>query len=256
MTTTIKIFGERNTSTNALKALIEINSTSKVAPSVAKELDPNVTHRLRLARMLLIPAVWREHMIDSVFEGRPPLRAWKHAATLFNEMQCFEGCHVIFCVRHPMSWLLGLFKRPYHIHGKASESFYDFLDKRWKTVGREGLGRAETSPIELYNIKMASYAKLQCRLQEMGHTYSVVRHEDFAVDQEQVFLNLAPHLDGPHTEFQTLDASTKDSKKTRSYYQDYYGEERWRDEIDVRSNSRIVENIDWSALEGLRYFPD
>lgn len=251
----IKIFGERNTATNAVKAMIEANSASRLAPSVVGEVAPEWTGRLRIAAKLKLPDRYREAMVDRAFSGRGPLETWKHAVTFFDGVEAFSDCHVVFCVRHPASWALGLFRRPYHIPGPKAASLSEFLDKRWKTRGRERLSRREVSATELYNVKMAGFADLQERLAASGLGYSVVRQEDFAIDQEAVFVRLAPHLTQPAAAFHTLDASTKDKRKSRAYYEDYYGNQRWKDEIDPASSERLREEIDWGAVENLGYAP-
>jgi hypothetical protein len=251
----IKIFGERNTSTNALKLLIERNSGARLAPSVAREIDPGIARRLKWARRLRVPEALRERMIDRVFEGHDCLKAWKHTTTRFDDVTPLAGCHVIFCVRHPASWLLGLHRRPYHIHTSIPADLGAFLDLRWNTVGREGLGRAQTSAMELYNLKMAAYADLQSRLGAVSATCSIVRHEDFAVDQAAVFAALVPFLGSPPKAFRPLERSTKDPSRSRSYYEEYYGNQRWRDEIDAECATRINAEIVWSALRPLGYEP-
>lgn len=251
----IKIFGERNTSTNALKEMLETNSASRVLPSTAIELDAGIRPRLARAQKLRLPQSLRERMSDRVFEARSPLEAWKHRLTDFENLAEFADCHLIFCVRHPASWVFGLHRRPYHIHGRPAKTLDAFLDKRWRTVGREGLGRSKTSATMLYNRKMAAFVGLQARLKAAGLRYSVVRHEDFAMDQAAVFARLAPHLSQPAVTFRPLDASTKDQRRTRAYYQDYYGQQLWRDEIDQQSMARIKAEIDWSLVDDLYYTP-
>ncbi|WP_170457671.1 hypothetical protein [Ruegeria arenilitoris] len=251
----VKVFGERNTSTNALTSLICKNSRSSVAPSTAKDLDPGFLKRIRLAEKLGVPSGVREWMTDRVFVGRDPLSMWKHTATNFDDVASLADTHVVFCVRHPASWILGLYKRPYHVHGRAASGLTEFLDKRWKTVGRERLNGRRVGAIELYNIKMHAYSELQQRLHSMGISHSIVRHEDFAVDQHSVFEKLKPYLVGPNTEFSSLDASTKDQEKSREYYRDYYGGQKWRNEIDADSMQRINEEIEWQLLEVLSYYP-
>lgn len=255
MVKTVKIFGERSTSTTALKALIESNSQSRVAPSVWTDLNPSLAKRLALAKRLKIPPAFQERIIDRVFHNCSPLQAWKHTLTEFEDVSDFGECHVIFCVRHPASWLLALHKRPHHIYGEKPETLSGFLNKRWKTVGREGLDRAETSATELYNRKMAAFFKLQSRLSEVGVSYSIVRHQDFAVDQAKAFSQIKQHLDGASSTFTPLETSTKDRRKSRAYYQDYYGNQRWRDEIDARSMDRIRSEIDWSVVKPFDYVP-
>lgn len=255
MTAVIKIFGERNTSTTALKKLVEANSASRVAPSSPGELNSGWTLPLRVARKYSFSAPLRERLVDGIFHGRPALEAWKHAATDFEDIDSLSGHLVIFCVRHPASWALGLFRRPYHVPGPVSPSLDAFLARRWQTLGRERLDRAEMSAMEIYNAKMAAYADLQAQLDAAGTLYCIVRHEDFATDQEGVFGRVALFLDGPSTTFRPLDTSTKDGAKTRDYYKVYYGERRWLDEIDVDSASRIREATEWAGVGRYGYEP-
>lgn len=251
----VKVFGERNTSTNALTSLIRKNSRSRVAPSTANDLDPGFLKKIRFAQKLGVPGGIREWMTDRVFVGRDPLSAWKHTATNFDDVAPFAQSHVVFCVRHPASWILGLYKRPYHVHGRVVSDLTEFLEKRWKTVGRERLDGRKVGAIELYNRKMRAYSEFQQRLISTGISHSVVRHEDFAVDQQSVFETLKPYLVDPETEFSPLDASTKDQEKSRDYYRDYYGCQKWRNEIDADSMQRINAEIEWQLLADLSYHP-
>ncbi len=255
MAKTIKIFGERNTSTNALRSLIKENAQSYVAPGIAKELDPGFKQRLKTAKKWKVPGFFRERMIDRVFDGRGPLEAWKHTAPNFQDISAFSECHVIFCVRHPASWLLGLYKRPYHIYGRPAANFGEFLNKRWKTAKRERLASITTDAITLYNLKMVAYENFQRRLYDADVSYSIVRHEDFAVDQAAVFATLVPRLLDPKLEPTLLDASTKDHGKNRDYYKEFYGKQLWRSEIDSESMARINDEIDWQGLTSVDYRP-
>lgn len=110
----------------------------------------------------------REHLVDAIFRGQPALLSWKHTATNFDDIESLSGHSVIFCVRHPASWVLGLFRRPYHVHGESSPSLSAFLNRRWRTVGRERLERAEMSAMQIYNAKMTAFAGLQARLDAAG----------------------------------------------------------------------------------------
>jgi len=102
---------------------------------------------------------------------------------------------------------------------------------------------------------MAAFIKLQSRLSGLGVSFSIVRHEDFAVDQAKVFSRIKPYLDDPSLTFTPLETSTKDQKKNRAYYQDYYGNQRWRDEIDARSMDRIRYEIVWPDVKQFDYLP-
>ena len=56
MTETVKIFGERNTATNALRQLIQMNSQSKLSPGTLGELYPVRAEVLRRLRRMASPA--------------------------------------------------------------------------------------------------------------------------------------------------------------------------------------------------------
>jgi hypothetical protein len=142
-----KIFGERNTSTNALKQIIESNSFSRCCPSTSKELDPDLARRLGRLQNRSRAAVEAE--IDRVFARNTDRESWKHCATNFENAGSFADLQIFFLVRHPASWLLSLFRNPYHILGKRPDRLADFLEYPWKTVGRERLGQATFTPLSL-----------------------------------------------------------------------------------------------------------
>jgi len=125
-----------------------------------------------------------------------------------------------------------------------------------ENVGRERLGGAEMSALELYNTKIAAYRGLCVRLAALGLSPSIVRHDEFAIDQPAVFPALAPYLEDPVSVPVAIEASTKDADKDRAYYRDYYGSQRWRDIIDSESMARINETINWSELADFGYTPD
>lgn len=251
----LKVFGERNTSTNALTALIRKNSGTKIAPCDAKELQPGFGKRLGAARALRLPVSLQERMIDRVYRKYSPVQAWKHALTDFEDISDFSGVHVVFCVRHPASWMLGLYRHPYHIHGSTAPSLRDFLNRRWRTVQRERMQGKEITAIELYNAKMVGFRNFQSRLLTAGASYSVVKQEDFAMDQAAVFERLRSHLVEPTANFTPLKASTKETAKNADYYRDYYGQQRWRNEIDAASMTLINDQIDWQLVADIGYEP-
>lgn len=253
----VKIFGERHTSTNAVKNIIERNSKTTVFPSSAREVDSDLVDSLNAGKNAgEITTADRERTLDAAFETKGPRLAWKHAATRFEDARAFKGCHVVFCVRHPASWIVGMQRGPYHIPDGAPADLATFLGKRWHTLRRERLAGQEVNITGLYNLKMASFAALQVQLMAAGLTFTVVRQEDVATDQSNVFARLRPHLDGAARKFSPLIASTKDPDKTEAYYRDYYGNERWREDIDAASMARIRDEIAWEPLAVYGYHPD
>ncbi len=255
MAAEIKIFGERNTGTNALKALIEGNSSTRVCPSVAAEIDPHFEAKMNLTRYA--PRRYRkrirERYIDSLFRRTPPRMAWKHTATRFDELQSLDGCPIILMTRHPASWLLGLHRHPYHALIPVERDFAAFLRAKWPLVKRDNLGERTVSPPELWNAKARSHLEFIERLSRRNMTFQVVRFEDFVVDQTAVFDDLRALLRQPAEEPAAVTTSTKERDKNYQYYQEYYGGRKWRDEIDAECRGIIRGSIDWGIAGDLSY---
>ena len=70
----VKIFGERNTGTNALLQLLKLNSESEFHPGTMSELDYYAAKKTAVLQSLGLKPEKREKMTDKVFEGRPLLQ--------------------------------------------------------------------------------------------------------------------------------------------------------------------------------------
>lgn len=251
----VKIFGERNTATNALKQLIERNSRSRVLPSVAKEIDTTFDRAMRLISKLPFKTTLREAYIDRVFRAKSPRLAWKHAATNFSDLSAFRDCAVLLTTRHPASWLVAFHRRPYHALGAVPAKFATFLTTRQKTVWRDNLQRRSMTPIELWNAKMASYVSFSKRLEATGTVCRWVRFEDFVRDQSSVFESLRDILSEPAETVSVIAKSTKERSKDFRYYRDYYGNAVWLRDIDELSRNLIDQRLDWQLAAELGYRP-
>ena len=248
----VKIFGERNTGTNALRRIITEYSASRCLPSTAGELNRFIG---RIGNTAWLPGKpWRERLLDSVFDGRGPLCAWKHCATNFPDAAPFDDVLVLFTVRHPASWLVSLCKRPYQRLGRHPRSIADFLDSEWRTVGRERLGGAAFRPLELLQVKLDSYVGFARKLEQRGISHRFLRFEDLVLRQREVYSSIAPELESPRADFEELQASTKDPSKSLDDYRAYYGSERWREAL--RDLERSVDaQVDWAEFERFGYRP-
>lgn len=251
----IKIFGERNTSTNALKQLIEQNSDSEVIPSVASEIDLRFAAKIRLINAIPKGNLFREYYIDSVFRHAPLKYSWKHTATNFDTVEEFADCFTIINVRHPASWLLALHRRPYHALRSVPKSFERFLSTPWKTLQREGLQQQKMTPANLYNDKIRSYRNFSTRLESIAIEYAFVRFEDFAADQIAVFEQIKPYLVYPSDDPMIVRPGTKDQSQDAAYYKNYYGGEKWRDDLSQAELTLINKAIDWRSLTQFAYDP-
>ncbi|MCG6904527.1 MAG: hypothetical protein LJE68_17800 [Rhodobacter sp.] len=242
----IKIFGERNTATNAVTLIIRKNSRTPLIATTAnmvfaRTAAPGAKLELPKAR------IKREARLDQVFAGAGPIFAWKHAATHFSDISDYRNCLVLFCVRHPASWLMGLHRRPYNNLVRLPADFRAFLDLEWVTLGRELLDGARLDPITLYNEKLRSYLHFINQLQAQDTPYHIVRQEDFAMDQTAFLSEIRPYLSKPKRRFKPIQRSTKDKTKDAEYYRNYYTKELWRAEIDAECMAEIEARVDWQA---------
>lgn len=257
----IKIFGERNTGTHALRELIETNSASRCAPSVAREVDDRVAGRLKRLKMLRWVGASddkilgkREEVLDAAFENVDALHSWKHCATNFETLSPLENVTVLFLVRHPASWLLSLFKNPYHLLPPPDGTLAEFISQKRRTVARERLGEASLRPLEIYNLKIASYLKLRGELEAGGITSRVIRFEDNIINQPGVFEDIRNTLVDPAEIFSPVVRSTKSSGKTLEEYADYYRREAWRSQL-TGLEAVINSQVNWEQISAFDYRP-
>ena len=249
----IKIFGERNTSTGALKLLVERNSKSRVLPSTTAEVDPRFD--MAMVRRLAPHSPEREAYLDSCFRDASPRHSWKHAATIFPDISDFADCLVALTFRHPASWLLALHRRPYHALAPVPPKLADFVTAPWMPVARDRLGTASLTPAGLYNAKAAAAIGFARQLAAAGYGHVTVRFEDFAVDQVAVMERMRPHLLDLASIVTPIEASTKDPSKRRADYRAYYGDGRWVKDIPEDAARVIDAAIDWAAVASLGYRP-
>jgi hypothetical protein len=248
----VKIFGERNTGTNALRKLIDTNSASWCLAGTAGEIEPKAARAIE--RSFWLTDRERERRIDAIFARSSDLFAWKHCATNFDDPSVFDGALVLIAVRHPASWVLSLFRNPYHLLGRKPRNLAQFLDFEWQTAGRERLSTQRFRPLDLYAAKIDSYLALARSLEERGISHRFVRFEDIVLEQEQLFESLKPDLCGAAVEFQPVRKSTKTRRKNADSYREYYGSERWRDEL-AGLESTVDRRVDWVPLGRFGYAP-
>jgi len=249
----VKIFGERNTSTNALKRLIEMNSAARVLPSIAGDLKPGFQNSFNTFVRRIRGREYTETRIDRIFESAPPDRFWKHCATTFDDVSAFDGTLVLFLVRNPYSWLQALHRRPYHARQPIPDSLEEFLTTPWNPVRRDRIGDRTVTPIELYNAKLQSYLGLIEKLDRADHRHFELTFESFAIDQLAVFECLRPFLKDPADLPQPLERSTKDRSRDKDFYRDYYGRELWKKDIGDDARALMNEGVDWAVANEFGY---
>lgn len=246
----VKIFGERNTATNALARVVTSNSRSRLLPSTENDLDRTASKNAWSGQR---PADV-EAALDRIYDGVADTMAWKHAATNFDDVSPFQGVLVLFCMKHPGSWLASLYRNPYHLLGDLPPNLDEFIDFQWRTVKRERLGEATMRPLELYNSKLDSYLNFARQLSSVGATSAFIRQEDLLLDPDRVFRTLGPLLASPRQRFRMRQRSAKNGWLPLFVTKHYYAKQRWKDSIEGLEQE-INRQVDWDLFGQLGYEP-
>lgn len=254
----VKIFGERNTGTNALKRIIENNSKSICLPGTVQDVDSS--HRLKFKKWKLLQLstgkseLWYKRRqaaeIDKIFSKQPLTNKWKHSATYTHDVIQLQNVTVLFCIRHPVSWIYGLWKKPYHALQPTPNEFKEFIKVDWELMERDNLNTRTLKPVELYIEKLNSYIDIIEKLQAKKINFKIIKMEELILQQESVFENIKNVLLSPNLEFSKLSNSTKSKNLDLEYYKYFYGNEIWRTEI----SKHIADITDQIPTELYKYF--
>ena len=244
----VKIFGERNTGTNALALFIDRNSSTELLPGTAREILPSYRGPLEESGLRV-----NEAIIDSIFEGEPLSKSWKHACTSFSiaDLQDFQNCTTIILFRNPYSWCHRLWERPYNTLVAMPPVFAQFIGMNWPTVRRERMGEKALSPPELINEKMRQYLSFIASAAAEGIQVTVVPFELLVCDPLAVWRHIGPCLSEPSQNPTIVVESTKDRSKDLAYYQDYYGSELWKKRINDADMKLMQDLVDWNVYTEL-----
>ena len=229
----IKLYGERNTNTNYMSRLIGLNLD-------ARELRGTVPKWMRYL-------FGTERQRDLYFEFTYGNNlGWKHScvkppdALLKYRLVREKRVAFVSITKNPYSWLLSLHRNHYHQEYREPPSFEEFLTLPWKTVGREECGAVVANPVELWNLKNASYLHLR----ELGGLN--ITTESLFEDAEAVIAKIGKHFGiGRRQEaFVNYEVSTKNRDVGPEYYRDYYLNERWAEKLSNESLEIINRTLD------------
>jgi len=251
MTKKLKMYGERNTNTNYMSKLIQLNlELQEIRGTVPHYVDKAQRHFQRLLS-------GNEQIKDIYFDltfGKN--LGWKHScvqptATLKNCKLVDEELIFITITKNPYSWLLSLYRNPYHQYylNQKKPSFEEFLLSPWKTVGRDKTQRSLKDPIELWNIKNSSYLQLQ--------EFNVlnITTESIFIDAGKIICEISDRFSVPrkHDCFVDYERSTKDKRKDGNYYRDYYLNEKWKDKFSNNEITIINQTVDRKLMDYFGY---
>lgn len=239
----IKIYGERNTGTNYLQKLI----TKNLEVTMLRGTVP-----AKWIRFIRNSEIGRDLYFRLAFSRT---LGWKHAiAPTPKDLEKIGICHrTVFFVtltKNPYSWLLSLYRRPYHSRNELM-SFEEFLVTPWKTVGRENGPNAFSNPVAMWNCKNRSYLELDGRSPVVN-----LRYEDLLADPESVIHRIANRFDVKlrGKAVINVDQSTKEkSVKDFQYYREYYLQQNWKRELGREAIDIINDRLDEQLLTYFGY---
>lgn len=144
MSKLIKIYGERNTNTNYLSKLIKLNLSVQ---EVAGTVPPTV---MKLQNILPGNELVRDIYFYLTFGSN---LGWKHTRVkpleiLKKYSMVKRGLGLVTITKNPYSWLMSLYRRPYHQYYHEKPDFETFLQLPWTATGRDNTERVLKNPIE------------------------------------------------------------------------------------------------------------
>jgi hypothetical protein len=242
----IKLYGERNTNTNYLGRLVELNL-------VAEQLRGSASPRARRCQEVLPGNEW---VLDLYFYLTFSKNlGWKHSlvkpASKLKRSALFKNksVAVVTITKNPYSWLLSLYRNPYHRHDMQVIDFENFLSLPWKTTFRDNTLRTLESPVELWNLKNESYLKL-AEINALNIT-----SEEISRNPEAVVMKISEHflVARKSSQFIDYDQSTKGENKTSDFYRDYYMNERWKVDLSAAAVSKINRAVNRRLMSHFDY---
>lgn len=245
MTHRIKMYGERNTNTNYMSKLIELNLNTKEVSGV---VPPFI---MKWQRILPGNEVVRDIYFFLTYSKN---LGWKHTCVKpliqLNSYRLVNSkLFYLTITKNPYSWLLSLYRNPYHQYYSMKPSFEDFLKSPWKTIGRDNVQSELKNPIELWNIKNKSY------LQLTGQNTLNITTECLFENPERIIEKISHQFSIPrkHDKFINFERSTKDKNKDSNYYREYYLAEKWRDELSNEAIAIINRAVDTQLMHHFGY---
>jgi hypothetical protein len=151
--------------------------------------------------------------------------------------------------KNPYSWLLSLYKRPYHYQGELS-SFSAFIRAPWKVTKRDSFPRDFANPIEMWNTKNRRYLELLKFTECYNCTY-----EGLLASPESIINILCARSNARNIgNFSNIHVSTKEKlRKNFDDYKDYYLNEKWREKLLKEDVQYINENLDHAVMSTFSY---
>ena len=240
----LKIYGERNTGTNWVRRLVELNLAVEIVPGVAPTWIRYITNKYN-SRI-------RDNVIDYYFQYSINRNlGWKHCNVdnpLLRKIFAKKDSKyytIISLTKNPYSWLLSLYDESYHVNfDNHAHGFLQFLQFSWKPVNRELLAKTLTNAISTWNLKNGAYIKndkiVKFRYEDL------VRSPDLLVDKLEC-------LPRKSSEFINMEKCAKRTNKSFEDYSEYYLSEKWKKRLTRESIEFINKRLDPDVMTYFSY---
>jgi len=247
----IKIYGERHTGTKYLYLLIVLNLRAEIIPggedmtkwyfNIAKEgswlfeLTSDLYFKTHFSKTL----GWKHFLL-------PPAERFTQAGIKKDELL------FLTLTKNPYSWLLSLYKNPWHAFQKYS-SFDEFLNTPWKTRWRENSPGNFSNPMELWNTKNRAYLRLHnSQWNSINLTY-----EDLVADPEKWINQIAKVTRTTKKSEIFLNWEKTTTRfapdKTYAFYKNYYLQEQWKTLLSNQQIELINQQLDEDVMAKFGY---
>lgn len=253
----IKLFGERNTATRAVKQMLRAtNGVNLINAKRPDDLGNVEWARLMASINLYISKDWRKVYVDALRDNvahhSAPLAMWKHAAPRWHSSFLEQDVATIFCVRNPYSWALSMARKPYHMKGARTGDFLSFIKRPWLTERRDNTDIVLSSVMELWNKKLRAYADFADQAEQVGGQYCYLRFEDFVQDPSAALADTL-HCFGARAHTQPIAVSTKPNGMPLDALQTYYAQEHWKRRLTAPTVQAINSVLDWALVDQFCY---
>lgn len=253
---TLKIYGERNSGTNYLSALVGQNLDVTLLPGRVSDQDVLTRITRRLNRFLPATHGWHEAARDRFFEATFARNlGWKHMNPDPERIgaEALASVRFLMVVKNPYAWALSLYKRPYHTALREGESFEEFLVRPLAVMARrENIGLRPLTAPEVWTCKMKGYLAL-----DAAAAHAVIeRYEAFLEDEEAALDRVAGALGVTRCDrHQPIEAGVKQADRAVSQadYASYYLQEQWRAHLSPAAIEAINARLDPDLVARLGY---
>lgn len=233
----VKIYGERNSGTNFLHALVARNLKAEILTLVPGRFESQLL-RASGGRVTEDLVHWRY---------RKRLLGWKHGCPPLRQINQFRRKRLVILTitKNPYAFALSLHRRPYHMRKAMNLDFCTFLEYAQRSSLKDNCPRAAAlTPIDLWNIKNRAYVNLGERSSCMVVNLSYERVLQDPAAAIHTIANQAQIARIFPDRVQQVRDSTKDSTMTFDDYRRYYLDECWKSKLSPRAIEAINRRVD------------